>query len=68
MDELLKWNLVPSLVFSTVGSMGPETAIFHKALAERIAVKKGEKYAEVITYIRTALSNLAIKSSLLCLR
>ena len=48
--------------------MVPEMAIFHKALAERIAVKKGEKYSEVITYIRTALNNLAIKSLLLCLR
>ena len=56
------------LVFSTVGSMGPETAIYHKALAEKIAQKKDERYSEVITYIRTMLSNLSIKSALLCLR
>ena len=56
------------LVFSTVGSMGPETAAYHKALAEKISNKKDESYAEVITYIRTMLSNIAIKSSLLCLR
>ena len=48
--------------------MGPETANYHKVLAEKIANKKEESYAEVITYIRTMLSNIAIKSSLLCLR
>ena len=56
------------LVFSTVGSMGPETAAYHKALAEKIAQKKDERYSEVISYIRTMLSNLSVKSALLCLR
>ena len=37
------------LVFSTFGSMGPETATYHKLLAEKIANKKDESYSEVIT-------------------
>ena len=56
------------LVFSTVGSMGPETATYHKAFAQKIAQKKDERYSEVITYIRTMLSTLSIRSALLCLR
>ena len=56
------------LVFSTVGSMGPETAAYHKALAERIAQKKDERYSNVISYVRTMLSSLSVKSALLCLR
>ena len=56
------------LVFSTIGSMGPETAAFHKALAEKLAEKSGERYSEIMAYIRTRLSNLAIRSALLCLR
>ena len=50
------------LVFSTVGSMGPETAAYHKALAERIAQQKDERYSDVISYIRTMLSSLSVKS------
>ena len=56
------------LVFTTVGSMGPETTLYHKAIAEKIAEKKGERYSEVISYIRTILSSLSVKSALLCLR
>ena len=56
------------LVFSTLGSMGPETAAYHKTLAEKIAQKKDERYSEVIAYLRTMLSNLSVRSSLLCLR
>ena len=56
------------LVFSTLGSMGPETAAYHKTLAEKIAQKKDERYSEVIAYLRTMLSNLSVRSALLCLR
>ena len=56
------------LIFSVFGSMGPETTAFHKMLAKKIADKNGEKYCHVITYIRSKLSNLALRSSLLCLR
>ena len=48
--------------------MGQETLLYHKNLAAKIAEKKGEEYAKVMTYIRSALSNLAVRSALLCLR
>ena len=41
---------------------------FHKALAEKISVKQGERYEEVMRFLRVKLSFLALKSTLLCLR
>ena len=56
------------IVITTKGVMGRECEKFHKALAEKLAVKKEEKYEEVIRYIRVKMSFLALKSALLCLR
>ena len=56
------------LVFSVFGSMGPETLKYHKHLAERIAQKRDEQYSHTINFIRCKLSNLAVRSALLCLR
>ena len=46
-----KATFVP-LIFSTTGGMGPECQKFNKRLAELIALKRNESYADVITYIR----------------
>ena len=48
--------------------MSHECTIFHKALAEKIATKRGERYEEVVRYIRVRFSFLALKATLLCLR
>ena len=56
------------LVFTTTGSMGPECILYHKALAERLSTKTGERYAYVMNFIRCKLSFMCIRSSLLCLR
>ena len=56
------------LVFTTTGSMGPECMLFHKSLAEKLAAKSGERYADVMNFIRCKLSFMCIRSSLLCLR
>ena len=56
------------LVFTIKGVMGPECAVYHKHLAERIAEKTGENYNKVITYIRTKLSFIILQSALLCIR
>ena len=56
------------LVFTTTGVMGHECSIYHKALAEKLAVKKGERYDDIVRYLRVKLSFLALKSTLLCLR
>ena len=48
------------LVFSTLGSMGPETAAYHKPLAEKIAQKKDEQFC----ISQDMLSNLSVRSDL----
>ena len=48
--------------------MGRECEKFHKSLAEKLAIKKGEKYEDVMRFIRVKLSFLVLKASLLCLR
>ena len=56
------------LIFTTTGVMGFECAKYHKYLAEKLSVKNGEKYEDVMRYLRVKLSFLALKSTLLCLR
>ena len=56
------------LVFTTTGSMGPECILFHKSLAEKLATKSGERYSDVMNFIRCKLSFMCVRSSLLCLR
>ena len=56
------------LIFTIKGVMGPECAVYHKHLADRIAEKTGEHYNKVITYIRTKLSFIVLRSALLCIR
>ena len=56
------------LVFTITGSMGPECLQFHKSLAEKLATKSGERYSDVMNYIRCKLSFMCVRSSLLCLR
>ena len=56
------------LVFTTTGVMSHECSIFHKALAEKLSNKQGERYEVVMSYLRVKLSFLALKSTLLCLR
>ena len=56
------------LVFTINGGMGIECSMFHKQLAQKIAEKHDENYEKVLTYIKTKLSFVIIKSALLCLR
>ena len=56
------------LIFTTSGVMGYECAKFHKTLAAKLSEKKGEKYEDIVRYLRVKLSFLALKSTLLCLR
>lgn len=56
------------LVFTTSGVMGYECSIFHKALAEKLSVKRNERYEVIMRYLRVKFSFLALKSTLLCLR
>ena len=56
------------LIFTTTGVMSHECSIFHKCLAEKISTKRGERYEEVMRYLRVKFSFLALKATLLCLR
>ena len=60
-------SLTP-LVFTTSGVMGYECEKYHKTLAEKISEKKGEKYQDVMRYLRVKLSYLSVRATLLCLR
>ena len=56
------------LVFTTTGSMGPECLQYHKSLVEKLSNKSGDRYSEVMCFIRCKLSFMCVRSSLLCLR
>ncbi len=56
------------LVFNTSGGMGPEATRFHKRLAERIAAKKKESYADVMKHIRTRLRFAILRGTLIAIR
>ena len=56
------------LVFSLTGGKGPETSIFHKHIAQKIANKTEERYEKVQTLIRCKLSFLILRPVLLRIR
>ena len=49
-------------------SMGHECQKFHRTLADKISSKNGEKYEDIMRYIRVKISFLVLKATLLCLR
>lgn len=56
------------LVFACTGGAGPSATKVMKQLASKISDKKGEPYADVISYIRTKISFALLRSCILCLR
>ena len=56
------------LVFTTTGGMGPECYRMNKRLAELISEKKGEKYSDVMQYIRTRLRFALLRCTLVAIR
>jgi hypothetical protein len=65
--EIEHGSLTP-LIFTTSGVMGHECEKYHKSLSEKLSEKKGEKYQDVMRYLRVKLSYLSVRSTLLCLR
>ena len=55
-------------MFSLTGGEGPETSMFHKHIAQKIANKTEEKYEKVQTMIRCKLSFLILRSVLFHVR
>ena len=56
------------LVFTTTGGMGPECSRMNKRIAELISEKKGEKYGQVMQYIRTRLRFALLRCTLVAIR
>ena len=65
--QVEKASFVP-LVFTTSGGMGPECEKMNKRLAEIIASKRKEAYADVIAYIRKKLRFALLKATLVAIR
>ena len=56
------------LIFTTSGAMGHECQKYHKTLADKITRKTGERYDDIMRYMRVKISFLVLKATLLCLR
>ena len=65
--EVEQGTLTP-IVITVKGVMGPETNCYHKALAEKISKKTGERFSDITRLIRLKLSFLVLRASLQCLR
>ena len=53
------------MVFTTTGGMGLKGCLmYHSRLAQLIAIKKGEKYAKTISWIRPRTSFALMRSAL----
>ena len=56
------------LLFPVSGDMGKGCSMFHKHVAQRLAIKTGKRYEKIISTIRCKLSFLILKSALMCVR
>ena len=56
------------LIFAINGGVGPECVKFHQHLADRIALKSGDRYETVLSWIRCKMSFIVLRVSLLCIR
>ena len=56
------------LVFSVTGGEGTETSIFFHHLGSKIALKKDERYEDVVNFIRCKLPFLIFRSALFFIR
>ena len=56
------------LIYSIGGGIGHEATYYHKLLASKISNKTGDKYCNVVNFIRCKLSFLIVKMALLCIR
>ena len=56
------------LIFSTTGGMGAECTRYHKRVAELIAKKTGDSYADVVNHVRTKVRFALLKSTLIAIR
>ena len=57
-----------ALVFACSGGAAPSASRVMKQLVTKISEKRGEPYADTISYIRTKISYALLRSCVLCLR
>ena len=55
------------LVFAVNGCAGPETSIFMRQLADKIAIKTNVQYSRVVSWIRCKLRFLILRGAFTCL-
>ncbi len=65
--QVEKGSFTP-LVFSTAGGMAPEATRFFKHLAQKISIRKNQKYSDVIAFIRRRLRFDLLKTCIISLR
>ncbi len=65
--QVEKASFVP-LIYTTTGGMGPQCEKTHKRIAELVAHKKNERYADVMSHIRTRLRFSLLKSIIIAVR
>ena len=56
------------LIFTTTGGMGPECVRMNKRIAERISLKRGELYSDVMRHIRTRLRFALLRCTVIAVR
>ena len=56
------------IVFSTTGGMGAEAQTFYRRLAGQLSIRKNMPFHLTMKWLRTQLSVILLRSSLLCLR
>ena len=56
------------IVFSATGGMGAEAQTFYKRLAGQLSIKKNMPFHLTMKWLRTHLSVILLRSSLMCLR
>ena len=56
------------LIYSITGGIGPEANFYHKLLAHKLSIKNGDRFDNVLNFIRCKLSFLILKMALLCIR
>ena len=64
----IKHGTFTLLVFSVSGGRVKECSMFYKHVAERLAIKTGERYEKIISTIRCKLSFLILNLALICVR
>ena len=56
------------LIYTTFGGWGPQATRYHKRLADRVALKRGEQYHLLLSHMRVRIHFALLRSILIALR